>query len=246
MIRQHLLSLRSLLAPVVVGLGSALACAAPGGGGHGGGAGHALGHGGFHHGPGGFHGGYGHPGCYHGRYCGYPGCYGYGFGLGLGLGYGLGYGYGYPYYPYYPYPYYPYMAGPPVYVSPGYAPAPAACAVATGGPAPAAPGATAAGGPLRLTDSDVILSVRVPSDAVVRINGEATTQNGPRRDFVSSGLSPGRTYTFVLSAHWTGPNGQQVELERRVQVQGGERRNVDFLAPSEPAPPGSEIQRAGG
>jgi uncharacterized protein (TIGR03000 family) len=78
----------------------------------------------------------------------------------------------------------------------------------------------------------VLLSVRVPPDAVVRINGEQTNQNGPHREFLSSGLSPGRTYTFVVSARWTGPDGQPVERERRIPVQGGERRTVDFLMPS--------------
>lgn len=77
----------------------------------------------------------------------------------------------------------------------------------------------------------MLLSIRVPPDAVVRINGEKTSQNGPRREFLSSGLSPGRTYTFVVTAQWVGANGQAVELEQRVQVQGGERRNVDFLMP---------------
>jgi uncharacterized protein (TIGR03000 family) len=68
----------------------------------------------------------------------------------------------------------------------------------------------------------------------VHINGEQTTQNGPRREFLSSGLSPGRVYTFNVSAHWTDPNGQQVELNRRIPVQGGERRTIDFLLPAPP------------
>jgi uncharacterized protein (TIGR03000 family) len=221
-----------MLAAVAVGLGSTLACAAHGGG-HGGGGGHAFGGYGFHGGYGhGFHGGYGFRGYY-----GYPGWYpfGLGLGLGLGLGYGYGgygyggYGYGYPYYPYYPCP-----AGYPVYVSPGYGPpAPASSPVrqvAGQGPAPGAPG-----GPVQLTDGDALLNIRVPPDAVVRINGRQTTQNGPRREFVSSGLAPGRTYTFVVTAHWAGPDGRAVEQEQRVHVQGGERRNVDFLAP--PPPP---------
>jgi uncharacterized protein (TIGR03000 family) len=74
----------------------------------------------------------------------------------------------------------------------------------------------------------VLLSIRVPADATVRINGVPTTQMGPRREFMSSGLSPGRTYTFVVTAHWTESSGKPVALERRISVQGGERRNVDF------------------
>jgi uncharacterized protein (TIGR03000 family) len=102
-------------------------------------------------------------------------------------------------------------------------------------PAPRAAGNPAGSGPVRLTDSDVLLSIHVPPDAVVQINGKQTTQNGPRREFMSSGLSPGRSYTFVVGARWMGSNGQAVELERRLQVQGGERRNVDFIQPAPPA-----------
>jgi uncharacterized protein (TIGR03000 family) len=91
----------------------------------------------------------------------------------------------------------------------------------------------------------VLLSIRVPPDAVVRINGERTSQNGPRREFLSSGLLPGRTYTFVVTARWMGPDGHKVELEQRVHVQGGERRNVDFLTTPPPPPDHPPIERAG-
>lgn len=214
-----------MLAAVVVSLAFTLPCTGHGGGGHGGGAGHALGgYGGIRGYPAGFRGGYGY-GFY--RYPGFFGYPWYGFGFGLGLGYGLGYGYGYGY------PYYPYAGGYPVNVSPGYGPPPpAAYPVAGQGTASAVPAGPGPATPMRLTDSDMLLSIRVPPDAVVRINGEKTSQNGPRREFLSSGLSPGRTYTFVVTARWTGPNGQAVQLEQRVQVQGGERRNVDFLVSS--------------
>jgi uncharacterized protein (TIGR03000 family) len=177
-----------------------------------------------------FRGGFGGCGRYggFGRYGGY-GWYGPGFGLGLGLGYGYGWGWGYPYYAY-PYGY---GYGYPVYVDTGI-PGPLAAAppgtAAVQQAAHTAPGAPP-DGPVRLTDSDVLLSIRVPSEAVVEINGAKTTQSGPRREFVSSGLSPGRTYTFSLTAHWTGANGKPVERRRRIAVQGGERRNVDFTIP---------------
>jgi uncharacterized protein (TIGR03000 family) len=213
-----------MAAAIAVGLGSTLACAAQGG--HGGGGGHAFG--GY-----GFRGGYGYR---YGGFYGYPGWYGFGLGLGLGygLGYGYGNGYGYPYYPYYPYP-----AGYPVCVDPGYGP------LATQVPVPPAAGGAPAGGPVRLTDADVMLSILVPPQAVVRINGAQTAQGGPRREFVSSGLAPGRMYTFVVTARWPGQNGQAVELEQRIRVQGGERRHVDFLtlSPASEDPP--SIRTAG-
>jgi uncharacterized protein (TIGR03000 family) len=233
MLTQRFFMMTRLLAALVVSLGATLPCRAHGGGGHGGGAGHVLAHGGF---PAyGFRGGFGYRGFYGypGFYYGFPGFYG--LGLGFGLGYGLGYGYGYGY----GYPYYGYGGGYPVYVSPGYAAPPAAGPVAGQGGAPAATATPVPAGPIRLTDSDVILSIRVPPDALVRINGTRTNQNGPRREFLSSGLAPGRTYTFDVTAQWINPNGQVEQHEQRVQVQGGERRNVDFLMP----PPTARVLR---
>jgi uncharacterized protein (TIGR03000 family) len=255
MVPQRHRILARALGAILIGLTGTLPCAGHGGGGgHGGGAGHTLGgFGGFHGAPYGFRGGYGY-----GRFYGYPGFYGYpfyGLGLGLGLGYGLGYGmgyggygmgyggygmgYGYGY-PYYGYPYYGYGPAYPGYANPGgYGPPPAACppgyAAAGQTAAPGAPGGAVPGGPIRLTDADALLSIRVPPNAAVRINGVLTTQNGSRREFVSSGLSPGRTYTFVVTAQWMEPSGHAVKLEKRIHVQGGERRNVDFLTPSPPA-----------
>lgn len=235
MISQRLPLMTRLTAAVLVWLGLSLPCVAHGGGGHGGGAGHALGHGGlpgsgFRGGPG-YRGFYGYPGYYYG----FPGLYGLGLGLGLGYGMGYGYGYGgyglgygYGYGPGYGYPSSPYGGGCPVYVNPGYGPTPP---VAGQGAVAGASAAPVPGVPIRLTDADMLLSIRVPANAVVRINGEKTTQNGPRREFLSSGLSPGRTYTFVVTAQWTAPNGQAVQLEQRLHVQGGERRNVNFLMP---------------
>jgi uncharacterized protein (TIGR03000 family) len=214
-----------MLAALVIGLAWTSTGAGTGEG-HGGGAGHALGGYGFRGTYGyGFRGRFGYGGFY-----GYPGWYPWcPFALGVGLGYGLAYDYGYGYYPY--------AAGYPVWVAPGYGAPPATagpvCPVAA--QAPGAPDGPAPGAAVRLTDTDVLLSIRVPADAVVRINGVPTTQSGPRREFVSSGLAPGRTYPFVVTAQWTGPNGQAVQLEQRVHVQGGERRKVDFLAP--PAAP---------
>lgn len=232
--------------------------ARPGGGGHGGGAGHTVAAPGcFRGGPG--WGGYGRG--FYGYGYGYPGFYGYGLGLGLGLGvgYGLGYGYGYGYgydpgYPYYYPGYYGYpppsaypvvvnpsgtatqvVANPSASSGPGLPPGPYATSGAglQQGSVQTAAGAThpLATGPVQLTDSNVLLNVRVPASATVRINGANTTQVGPRREFVSSGLVPGRIYTFVVNVHWEESAGRPVDLERRLQVQGGERRSIDFTQP---------------
>jgi uncharacterized protein (TIGR03000 family) len=218
-------------------------------GGHGGGAGHFAAVRGWH----------GYPG-YHGWGWGYRGWgwpyYGYGLGLGIGLGvgYGLGYGYGYPYYGYpycgyaydygYPYNGYPYPAAgsgspPPAYAAP--APAPYSAAAPPVGPTvlaarmghyPAAPAG----------DNDVTLIVRVPAEAAVWVNGTKTNQAGPRREFVSSNLAPGQSYTFMVRAQWTGANGKPVISDQRMSVRAGERRAIEFGEPTkqpvEIAPPG--------
>lgn len=201
-----------------------------GGGGHGGGGGHPgfapafgrIGYGGY--------GGYGRFGYY-----GYPGFYGYGAGLGLGygLGYGMGYGYGYGYPPY------GYYGGyaPPVYVCPGpyVVNAPGAVngsVVPNGPPAPGTSTPETAPPPLQLPNTDALLSVQVPVDAAVWINGGPTTQTGSRREFVSSGLAPGHSYCFVVRARWTGPDGTIMDRQKAVHLRGGEWRPVDFAATS--------------
>jgi uncharacterized protein (TIGR03000 family) len=196
-------------------------------GGHGGGAGH-LGA------PGGGFGRYGGYGGYgYGRYGGY-GWGGWGFGWGLGLGIGLGYPYyGYPYYgyPYYGYPYYGY---PYAY---GYTPG---APTVTGGsplnpgsppPVPVVPTVGATEPPLASgPDSEVTLVLRTPADATVWINGVKTTQTGARREFVSSGLAAGRSYTFDIRAEWLGADGKLAAAWRRLPVQAGERRLVDLTS----------------
>jgi uncharacterized protein (TIGR03000 family) len=111
-------------------------------------------------------------------------------------------------------------------------------------PPPATPPGAAAGAtppgsaptPIQLTETNVLFNIQVPADAAVWVNGQPTHQMGPRREFMSSGLEPGRSYTFSVRARWTAPGGKIVEQERRITVQGGERRTVDFLTPNENPP----------
>jgi uncharacterized protein (TIGR03000 family) len=167
---------------------------------------------------------YGGRGFYGGRGY-YPGFFGLGL-YGLSWGYpGWGWGYGgyggyggYPYYSGYnddgSYPAYDYYA--PTYYPEAIYP-------------------SAGQAPIQLTDSDVLLNVRVPVTAKVWVNGEPTTQTGPAREFISSGLTPGRNYTYTIKAEWN-EAGRTVDRTMKVPVQGGERRTVDFLTASNAAP----------
>jgi len=185
-----------------------------GGGGHGGGGGgHAGGGGGGWHGGGGaWHGGGGY---YHrGGY--YPG-YGYWGGYGLGLGYYPGYGYGYG--GYYDNGYY----GPDVLPASGYA-------VPAQGyqppyPLQGPPGYAQA----PVSDPNVAgFVVQLPDpNAEVWFQNYQTKQQGTVREYESSALNPGQTYTFTVRARWT-QNGQTMDRTRSVQARPGQHVNVDF------------------
>lgn len=176
-------------------------------------------------------------------------------GIGVGRGYPgyYGYGYGYPgflpAYPgyYYPrsaysigvygpgaYTYYPNYVQPSAYyyVSPGlsrrmeyyysgngYAP--------NGFASHAGFGTAPQDDAVNLTDADVLFNVKVAPDAEVWINGDKTSKTGSQREFISSGLLPGKTYTYEIRAKWT-QDGKPVDRTEKVKVKGGERRSVDF------------------
>ncbi len=205
------LTISKIVFPAILLIGAADAVQAAEG--HGGGVhpGVAVGRGGFYGGRYGY-GGYGG----YGR--GY-GC-GWGWGWGVGVGWG-GWGWGYPYYPYpyyaaYPYPY---PVGDP------------ACPAPPPGGAPPSSGVTGAPNPGGAQTGDATLTVLVPSDAVVWVNGEKTTQSGPRRDFVSSGLAPGRSYTFEVRTEWKGQDGKPVDLVQRIPMQAGDKRAISISVP---------------
>jgi uncharacterized protein (TIGR03000 family) len=96
------------------------------------------------------------------------------------------------------------------------------------------------------SDGDVTLVIRVPTDAVVSINGIKTTQTGERREFVSSGLVQGKSYTFEVRAEWQSASGKTIELQQKLVTHAGERRVINFANPSDPprielAPPAGTI-----
>jgi uncharacterized protein (TIGR03000 family) len=218
----------------------------PGGGGfHGGPTFH--GGGGFHggpvyHGGGAYHGGYpGHfgvnPGWVHGGYPYHHGWAGYGrpfYGLyGFGLGYstlaGLGYDLGYPgnygYSGYYDAPFSggtAYLSGSPYYTD--VAPYDSGYNVPTVPYESAYPPPP----PEPASDGSVLLTVQVPPDARVTVEGVPMNTSGSVRQFRSPPLEPGRDYTYTVTAAWT-ENGQPVTRTRQVTVRAGQQALVNFL-----------------
>jgi uncharacterized protein (TIGR03000 family) len=167
-----------------------------------------------------------------------PGYSGYGyyprsnFGLGINLG-GLGFGYAYPrYYGSYGYAYpsyygsygysYPYgaYAGSSAYYPPDYASNDVAVVPSESYYPPAEPAPAVA--------TSAKLTVQVPADARLWIDGQPTAQTGSVRYFETPAtLEPGRTYSYKLTAEWV-ENGQTVTRERVVEFQAGNQAVVNM------------------
>ena len=73
----------------------------------------------------------------------------------------------------------------------------------------------------------LVLSVKVPQSAEVRVDGRPTTQTGTDRTFESPPLEAGVRYTYTVTARWV-ERGQVVEVSREVTGTPGEVVRVDF------------------
>jgi uncharacterized protein (TIGR03000 family) len=72
-----------------------------------------------------------------------------------------------------------------------------------------------------------LLTMWVPYDAKVIINGMTTRTTGSKRQFVSYGLQPGFTYTYEIKAQIE-RNGRIVEEIRTVELTAGKREALAF------------------
>lgn len=79
-------------------------------------------------------------------------------------------------------------------------------------------------------DGSVHVSIRVPTDAEIFVDGAATHMTGTLRRFVSPTLEAGKQYTYELTARWM-ENGREVVQTRRVNVAANENLSVDFTQP---------------
>ena len=71
------------------------------------------------------------------------------------------------------------------------------------------------------------LTVWVPNEAKVTINGMLTKSTGSKRHFVSYGLRPGYTYKYVVKAEIV-REGKIVTEEQTVSLTAGDRGGVAF------------------
>jgi uncharacterized protein (TIGR03000 family) len=75
------------------------------------------------------------------------------------------------------------------------------------------------------------VTVHVPADARLWVDGKPTKQSGPVREFVTPAvLRPGQTYQYTFRAEWT-EGGRTVTRERPVAVRATGTVNVDFAKP---------------
>jgi uncharacterized protein (TIGR03000 family) len=72
-----------------------------------------------------------------------------------------------------------------------------------------------------------VLTVWVPNEAKVTINGMLTKSTGSKRHFVSYGLRPGYTYKYVVKAEIV-REGKIVTEEQTVALTAGDRNGVAF------------------
>ena len=76
-------------------------------------------------------------------------------------------------------------------------------------------------------DESGVLTVWVPYDAKVTVNGLETRSSGSRRQFISYGLKPGLGYKYVVRAEVV-RNGQVQEDTRTVMLTAGQVTAVAF------------------
>jgi uncharacterized protein (TIGR03000 family) len=78
-------------------------------------------------------------------------------------------------------------------------------------------------------DSTATVIVRVPTNAQVWFDDNATRSTGPERSFETPALTVGKTYRYDIKARWL-QDGKPVDLTRHVDIRPGDRTVVDFLA----------------
>jgi uncharacterized protein (TIGR03000 family) len=75
------------------------------------------------------------------------------------------------------------------------------------------------------------LTVTLPADAQLRVDGQRTSSTSSRRVFVSPPLQPGRSYSYTLEAQVV-RNGQTLSVSREVPVRAGQQTAVNLDMPT--------------
>jgi uncharacterized protein (TIGR03000 family) len=100
---------------------------------------------------------------------------------------------------------------------------------ATEGAAPAAEGAPVEPSAMNGSQDSAVLTVAVPAEAKIFVNGLETTSAGAERNYVSRDLRPGFNYTYELRAEFV-RDGKTVTETKSVTLTAGQNARVDFTA----------------
>ncbi len=84
-------------------------------------------------------------------------------------------------------------------------------------------------------NTEATLTVNVPAETQIFVNGTATRSNGAVRRYVSRGLTPGYEYSYEIKAQ-IDRDGQAVEETKVVKIRAGESVEVAFDLNSAAAP----------
>jgi uncharacterized protein (TIGR03000 family) len=76
-----------------------------------------------------------------------------------------------------------------------------------------------------------VLTVTVPDDAVVTVNGHPTTSDGDERQFMSRGLKDGYVYTYIVKVTYE-QDGEEKTESKSVKLRRGDVERLEFEAPS--------------
>jgi uncharacterized protein (TIGR03000 family) len=85
-----------------------------------------------------------------------------------------------------------------------------------------------------------LLSVEVPADATIHVNGSKTAATGTTRQFVSRGLVAGKKYEFTVRMT-VEQNGQTSEQTKVVSLAAGGRSSLAFTAATAAAAPKTSL-----
>ena len=79
-----------------------------------------------------------------------------------------------------------------------------------------------------IQSTEVYLTVNLPENAKVFVNGNPTTTTGSKRHFVSRDLKPNETYRFEVKAVVTNEDGSEVVQNKTVVVASGNGEELNF------------------
>lgn len=92
---------------------------------------------------------------------------------------------------------------------------------------PTVPPPATSGSSLNTLENSGLMTIWVPAEAKVTINGLATRSTGSRRQYVSFGLKPGFSYKYVVHAEIV-REGKVVEENKTVTLTAGQQTGVAF------------------